>query len=197
MVDSIVACLDGAINPALSREESEPFRINKECAILLKARVCLYEGTWEKYHQGTGFGVSGKDGTDFLALAALRRKLMQLGTAGLDNSSPANTAYWSLFNQLDYPGNPEVLLWKKYDVGLEVTYNLGQYLPNAGGDIGITKSIADSYLCTDGQPISTSSLFGGYDSLRWRFRTVIREWLKPFFFRVIFEPSTVPVAAKT
>ena len=166
VVDSIVACLDDAIDGLKLKNVSEPFRINKECAILLKARVCLYEGTWEKYHQGTAFGVSGRDGTEFLAMAAsAAEQLMQLGSAGLDNSGPDNTVYWSLFNQLDYSANPEVLLWRKYDVGLEVTHNLGQYLPNAGGDIGITRSFADSYLCTDGQPISTSPLFGGYDSL--------------------------------
>jgi hypothetical protein len=56
-------------------------------------------------------------------------------------------------------------MWKKYDVGLEITHYLSQFLPNAGGDIGITKSFIDDYLCTDGQPISVSPLFMGYDSL--------------------------------
>ena len=166
VADSIVACLDEAIAGLKMIGESEPFRINKECALMLKARVCLYEGTWEKYHQGTPFGVPGEDGTEFITLAAsAAEQLMQMGTSSLYNPGPENAPYWSLFNQLDYSGNPEVLLWRKYDVDLEVTHNLGQYLPNAGGDIGITKSMVDSYLCTDGQPISVSPLFGGYDSL--------------------------------
>ncbi len=166
VVDSIVACLDEAISDLMEIGEAEPFRINKETAILLKARICLYEGTWEKYHQGTPFGVTGEDGSEFIAMAAdAAEQLMQMGSVGLDVSGPANASYWSLFNKLDYTGNPEVLLWRKYDVGLEITHNLGQFLPNAGGDIGITKSFTDDYLCTDGQAISTSPLFLGYDSL--------------------------------
>lgn len=29
-------------------------RLNKQCALLIKSRVALYEATFEKYHQGTG-----------------------------------------------------------------------------------------------------------------------------------------------
>ena len=37
-------------------------RINKEAALLLKATIALYEGTWEKYHKGTVFGVADSTG---------------------------------------------------------------------------------------------------------------------------------------
>jgi hypothetical protein len=156
---------DDAIANLNEIDETEPSRINKESALLLKARVCLYEGTWEKYHKDTPFGVAGEDGTDFLEMAAEAvETLMQLGTVGL-YKGPAGAEYWSLFNQLDYTGNPEVLLWKEYDVSLGVFHRLGQYLPNGGGEMGITKSLVDDYLCTDGSPISVSPLFMGNDSI--------------------------------
>jgi hypothetical protein len=165
VVDSINACLDFAIANLKEIPATEPARVNKESALLLKARVCLYEGTWEKYHQGTPFGVTGEDGSVFLQKAAeTAESLMQIGSTGL-YKGPENAEYWSLFNQLDYTGNPEVLLWKRYDVELGVYHLLGQYLPNAGGDMGITKSFVDDYLCTDGKPISVSPLFLGYDSI--------------------------------
>ena len=165
VVDSIIACLDFAIANLKGIQETEPARVNKESALLLKARVCLYEGTWEKYHQGTPFGVTGEDGSVFLQKAAeAAESLMQTGTVGL-YKGPDGAEYWSLFNQLDYMENPEVLLWKKFDVDLGVYHLLGQYLPNAGGDMGITKSFADDYLCIDGKPISVSPLFLGYDSI--------------------------------
>ena len=63
VTDSIIACLDYAIANLKPKSLAEPFRLNKEAAILLKARICLYEGTWEKYHQDTPFGVAGKDGS--------------------------------------------------------------------------------------------------------------------------------------
>ena len=47
-------------------------RVNKETAIVIKARVALFEGTWERYHaaNGTPFAVSGQDGTNFLQMVA-------------------------------------------------------------------------------------------------------------------------------
>ncbi len=165
VADSIVACLDFAIDNLKPMSKSEPFRVNQETALLLKARICLYEGTWEKYHQGSPFGVQGEDGKRFIQMAAdASSRLMQMGTCHL-YTGPAGKEYWSLFNQLDYTGNPEVLMWRKYDVGLGITHYLGQYLPFAAGDIGITKSFIDDYLCTDGKPISVSPFFMGYDSI--------------------------------
>ncbi len=103
--------------------------------------------------------------TSFIQQAAdAAWQLMQTGTAGL-YQGPAGEEYWSLFNQLDYTNNPEVLMWKKYDVNLGIFHYLGQYLPFGAGDIGISKSIVDDYLCTDGKPVSVSPLFMGNDSL--------------------------------
>jgi starch-binding outer membrane protein, SusD/RagB family len=165
VADSIIACLDYAIANLNPRTLAEPFRLNKESAILLKARICLYEGTWEKYHEGTPFGVAGKNGTEFLQKAA--ETSGQLMTMGFGiYKGPAGREYFNLFNQLDYSGNPEVILWKKYDVPLGLFHYINQYLPFGGGDIGVSKSFMDDYLCTDGKPISVSPLFMGYDSIQ-------------------------------
>ncbi len=165
VADSIIACLDYAIDHLNDRNNSEPFRLNKESALLLKARVCLYEGTWEKYHMNTPFGVDDEDGTDFIQMAAdAANQLIQMGTCSI-YTGPAGTEYWSLFNQLDYNDNPEVMLWKKYDVGLNIYHHVSSYLSGAASDIGVSKSLVDDYLCTDGKPISISSGFMGYDSI--------------------------------
>lgn len=165
VTDSIISCLDYAIANLKNIKGTEALRINKESALLLKARVCLYEGTWEKYHQNTPFGVNGEDGSAFISMAAnAAQELMDLGTVGI-YTGPAGEEYWSIFNQLDYTGNPEVLLWKKYDVSLGIYHLLGQYLPYAAGNIGIAKNFVESYLCTDGKPISVSPLYMGNDSL--------------------------------
>jgi hypothetical protein len=165
VVDSINVCLDYAIAHLKNRNDAEPFRINKESALLLKARICLYEGTWEKYHANTPFGVPGEDGTEYIQMAAeMANQLIQQGTANI-YKGPAGTEYWSLFNQLDYSDNPEVFLWKKYDVGLDLIHQVSSYLSGAAGDIGIAKSLVDDYLCTDGKPVSVSPDFKGYNSI--------------------------------
>jgi len=165
VTDSIVACLDYAIANLKPLSLAEPFRLNREAAILLKARICLYEGTWEKYHQNTPFGVTGKDGTKFIQLAAdASDQLIKLGTRSI-YKGPSGQEYFSLFNKLDYSPNQEVILWKKYDVGLGVFHYCSQYIPFGAGNVGVSKSLMDDYLCTDGKPISVSPLFLGYDSI--------------------------------
>lgn len=166
VVDSIIACLDYAIANLKPKSTAESLRLNKEAALLFKARVCLYEGTWEKYHMNTPFGVDSKDGSDYIQMAAdAAYQLMQMNTLSL-YVGPSGKEYFSLFNQIDYSSNSEVILWKKYDVALGVYHWCNQYLPFGAGNIGVSKSFMDDYLCTDGKPISVSPLFQGYDSIQ-------------------------------
>lgn len=166
VADSIIADIDFAIANLKQKSQAEAFRLNKEAALLFKARVCLYEGTWEKYHAGTPFGVAGSNGTKYIQIAAdAAGQLMALGTLSL-YKGPAGKEYFNLFNQVDYSSNPEVIMWKKYDVGLGVYHWCSQYLPFGAGDIGVSKSLFDDYLCTDGKPVSVSPLFAGYDSIQ-------------------------------
>ena len=166
VVDSIVADLDQAIQLMKSGPNEGGTRLNKEIAQLFKARVCLYEGTWEKYHAGDPFGVNGSDGTKYLQLAAsAANDLIESGVYHIYSTGDHKWDYWHLFNQVDYSGNPEIMLWKKYDASLDMTHNHQRYLPRIGGGEGITKGLVDAYLCRDGQPISVSPLYQGDDSL--------------------------------
>jgi starch-binding outer membrane protein, SusD/RagB family len=183
VVDSIITLLDYAIENLKPKGTTEPFRINREAAILMKSRICLYEGTWEKYHAGTPFGVAGMDGTKFILLAeAAANQLMQSATLSL-YKGPQGTEYWSLFNQLDYSSNSEVVLWKKYDVGLGVYHHVSAYLSSGQGDIGIARSLIDSYLCADGKPVSVSPEFMGYDSLEAETRNRDPRLLQSIFMK--------------
>src|SRR5690606_35199079 len=58
VIDAIIEDLDKAIEYMKSGPTEGGTRFNKEIAQLFKSRVCLYEGTWEKYHNGTVFGVT-------------------------------------------------------------------------------------------------------------------------------------------
>lgn len=165
VIDSIISNLDYAIANLKSKSSAAAFRVNKEIALLFKARVCLYEGTWEKYHNGTTFGVQGSDGKAYIQMAAdAADQLIGMNSYSL-YKGPSGQEYWSLFNKLDYSGNPEVMLWGKYDVTLGITNTVARYLPYGQGDIGLSKQLIDQYLCVDGKPISVSPLFMSYDSL--------------------------------
>ncbi|CAL1519412.1 RagB/SusD family nutrient uptake outer membrane protein [Chitinophaga sp. MM2321] len=165
IVDSILHDLDQAIAYLPARAEGPAARLNRETAMLFQSRVALYEGTWEKYHAGTPFGVTGQNGTVYLQKAATvaGELLNNSGGYSLDNVGVPN-AYREIFNQSDYGNSKEVMLWRKFDNAQGLSNRWYLFVP-LGLDRGITKSLVDDYLCTDGQPISSSSRYKGDDSL--------------------------------
>ena len=150
------------LNIAISLMQSFPNisghpRISKEAAQLFKARVALYEGTWEKYHNGTDFGVDGSFGESFLQIAAdAAEDVIDSGVFSL------HTDYSSLFNQVGLSGNSEVILWRDYSsITLGIANVIQKSWPNR---CGYTKFAVDSYLCSDGLPTEVSPLYNDGDN---------------------------------
>ncbi|MDR2148063.1 MAG: RagB/SusD family nutrient uptake outer membrane protein [Tannerella sp.] len=159
VVDSIMFDLDRAVEylPAYS---SYTGRVSRETAMALQARIALYEGTWEKYHDGTAFAAASNQSQKFLQKAAdVAGALITLsessGYPALDNVGVEN-GYRDLFNQSSYANSREVFFWRRYEVGVIAT-NWHRY-SDAGAGRGITKSLIDSYLKADGTPVAS-----GYD----------------------------------
>ncbi|SMO40332.1 RagB/SusD family nutrient uptake outer membrane protein [Solitalea koreensis] len=167
IADSIINDLDKAINLLPTKSKAQTMRINKEIAMGLQSRIALYEGTWEKYHAGSVFGVVGSDGTKYLQkAAAVSDALITSGVHQLDNVGVAD-GYWKLFNQTSQSASKEVMLWRAYSATgtPQLVTNWARYTI-AGAARGLTKNLVDAYLCTDGKPISASSLYKGDDSLK-------------------------------
>jgi starch-binding outer membrane protein, SusD/RagB family len=167
VVDNLLADLDKAVTLLRPRSTATGNRINKEAALVFKSRVALYEGTWQKYHSGTPFGTQGGAATKYLQAAAdAAKQLIDMNTASIYNTGKPDTDYGKLFNSDDLTGITEAILWRRYSVALNMTHNMQRYIPLSGGGTGLTKSLVESYLCTDGQPISLSPLYQGDKSLQ-------------------------------
>ncbi len=166
IADSILADLDHAASLLDPVTKSQPQRIHKDVALIFKARVALYEGSWEKYHNGTPFGVTNPDYAKYFQQAAsAAEQIMSSDYYSISGGSDPKWDYWKLFNQLDLSGNKEVILWRKYDLSLGLTHNGQAYLRLQGGNTGVSKNLVDDYLCSDGTPISVSPLYLGDDSI--------------------------------
>jgi len=165
VIDSVLDDLDSAIAYLPLKASAAPNRLNRECALLFKSRVALFEGTWEKYHASTPFGVEGVDFQKYLQVAAAAAKdLIDLGTAQLYIPDDPYHYFRELYGNTDLSSNPEILLWKKYVTEL----GMGLHIQGAlyqGGDRGLSKSLVESFLCKDGLPIATSPLYKGDDNL--------------------------------
>ena len=133
-VDEAISVLDEGVST---------FRVNKYAALALKARFCLYEGTWRKYHSLSIAG--GKSADDYLQLAAsAAEQIMNSGMYTLASS------YLNLFAEEDADAG-EYILAVKRDITLSLTNNSTAYatMPSQGRP-GLTKKAVDMFLMADG-----------------------------------------------
>lgn len=165
IADRILTDLDQAI--AYLKTEASTARINKYVALAFKSRVALYEGSWQKSHAGTPFGIPSANPDKFFEQAEnAALQVMNAGKYQVAGNSVAD--YVSLFNQSDLSGNPEILFAKNYMLGFNA-HNGQRYFSIIGGATGLSKSLVESYLCADGQPIATSPLYRGDANLNMEF----------------------------
>lgn len=149
-------------------------RLNKMSARLLKSRVALFEGTWEKYHAGTARVPKGPnwpgEKSDYLkdfTYDANTEISYFLGEAMKEAQIVADAHplgdYASMFNSYDLSSKKEVLLWRKYDNAQQVQHHVNTYLQDGGGGAsGFTRSLVESFLMKNGLPIyATGSTYQG------------------------------------
>lgn len=133
-----------------------PGYMNRWSALALKSRICLFEGTWRKYH-------GGADADKWLNEAAKAAKeIIDHRGFSLYSTGNPTTDYRFSYHQKDLKANPEVIYWKKYVDGMN-PHDAHSYWVNGQG--GMTRSALDDYLCTDGLPISLSPLYMGDDNI--------------------------------
>ena len=160
IVDSMLVDLDKAIEYIPAKANVAEGRLSKEAALLFKSRVALFEGSWEKYHDGTVFGVENADYNRYYRIASeAAKQVMDMGTLSLFSTGDPNTSYYELFNENTYVGNPEVILGKTYSLDLGMTHRSQGYLLYRGSRLGLSKDLVDDYLCIDGRPTSAHADF--------------------------------------
>ncbi|WP_431209692.1 RagB/SusD family nutrient uptake outer membrane protein [Puia sp. P3] len=150
VMDSVPADLNFAV--ANLRAVDQPNTVNRDVALALKARVCLWEGTYRKYH--TELNMPNAD----QYLQAAKDAANTLITAGTYTLAPS---YQTAYNSEDLGADKsEMLLYKRYDAGV-LMHSLIAYLYSTSIINGPSKSAVESYLCTDGKPITLSALYQG------------------------------------
>ncbi|MBE7641080.1 RagB/SusD family nutrient uptake outer membrane protein [Salegentibacter sp. BLCTC] len=155
VMDSIIADIDYAIEniPA----EKELNRITKYTALILKARIGLYEGTFRKYH-----GID--DYERFLeGAASAAKELMDSGAYELYTSGGTDRAYLDLFAMEDQ-NTTETILAVDYEFGLR-THDLAYRMTApTQGRWGLAKDLVNSYLMTDGSSFTDQP---GYETMEF------------------------------
>ncbi|MEN8230175.1 MAG: RagB/SusD family nutrient uptake outer membrane protein [Bacteroidota bacterium] len=165
VVDHIITDLDSAIHYLTEERIEKGTRINRWYALGFQSRVALYEGSWERYHAGSAFGVDNPDPDKYFTRAvAAAEEVMNSGRFEIYSTGNPEKDYYDFFVLPDYSGSKSVMFWEKFSIALDKTNKINVLGIYPKGE-GLTKDLIDSYLCTDGDPITVSPLFGGYDTL--------------------------------
>lgn len=151
VVDSIMA--DLAFAATHMKEGESRTQITRWAALALQARTALHEGTFRKYHDELGLA----DWQGYLQTAVQAcEDILQHGPFTL---SPT---YGELFNSSDLSKNPEVILFRDYDIGKEMFNNTKIVFDYS---FGLSQDLINAYLYLneDGTTTPYTSL-PGYES---------------------------------
>lgn len=164
LMDSVLNIINFAVDH-LPEGKAPDGRINKDMANFLKMRICLFEGTFRKYHSNLNLPDANKFLNECITAA---QAIISTGHYELYTGAGAKS-YFKMFTFCKTPqtdGNTEAILARTYDgdkAGTAHFRYFEQNQPRKYGSFGASKAMLDEYLCVDGKTIENSSLFEGYD----------------------------------
>ena len=140
-------------------------RLTNDAARTQLARVCLYYGTYKKYHNETGAPTS----EELLQKAiSITNDIMATGNYDIVKGSDAGCGQMALedyplyysnqFIQEDLTTNKECILARIYLDGV-LMHETARQAGSLG--TGLSKDFVESFLCKDGKPISVSDQYKG------------------------------------
>src|SRR5690606_21124156 len=106
VVSNMIADLDFAIEHL--PEESSANRLTKYAALAFKTELCLFEGTFRKYHN------LGNHETLIRQAADAAESIMDSGLFSLFTTGNPASDYYDLFVQYDLSNNPEAIMSIQY-----------------------------------------------------------------------------------
>lgn len=147
----IIEDLDFAITWLPEKDKEEANRLNRDIARHIKARVCLHEGTYYKYHSELGYAYE-----DLLKQAEKETdKLITDGHYSIYKTGDTKHDYYNMFIMEDKKNLSEALLYIDYSYPTR-THNMGHGAVEAGA--GFSKDFVDCFLYTDGRPKALTTL---------------------------------------
>ncbi|TLX70375.1 RagB/SusD family nutrient uptake outer membrane protein [Labilibacter sediminis] len=184
VMDSVLADLNFAVLHA--EESSSKNKVTKWSALALKSRICLYEGTWRKYHPEAGL----PDADKFLNEAASAAKeVISNSTYSIYNTGNIKD-YYNLFNAEEATSS-EVIMAIDLAEGNISDYNKN-FTTTSVGTRGITKSLVHEYLNSDGTPFNSTENVSWFDEFTNRDPRLAQTSMPPNFNRIDETETVLP-----
>ncbi|MFT3948014.1 MAG: RagB/SusD family nutrient uptake outer membrane protein [Agriterribacter sp.] len=155
VMDSVLADINFACENIDDAKDNSCSNVTKWVALALKARICLFEGTFRKYH--TDLSLSGTSATWLTAAADAAEEIINSGNYSLLSGNPS-ADYRSLFIS-ETPVAQEVLLASVYDNSLQKWHASTYWYnsPTTGSRLSLDKYFVNTYLNIDGSRFTDNS----------------------------------------
>lgn len=145
VMSKVIEDLDFAIEHLSATKEI--YRVTEWTALALKSRVCLFEGTFRKYH--------GLNDADYYLAECVSAAGTFIEKSGYSIYRSGNTPYLSLFASINAIGS-EVILARAFNTAIGLKHDVNGYLTGTTmGRPGMLKNIANMYLMKDGTPFTS------------------------------------------
>lgn len=153
VMDSVLADLDYAIANLRINNESSRSTITKDVANALKSRICLFEGTFRKYH--TQLNLQGTSATWLNHAAAASKAVMDRNAYTINTNGGPGVSYRLVFTS-NAPVATEVLLASISDQTLNVLNDANWWWTSGtyGAKASFTRTFINTYLNIDGTPFT-------------------------------------------
>jgi hypothetical protein len=163
VMDSVLADLNFAVDNLRAPTENTRSLITRYVASAFKSRVCLFEGTVRKYHNGTNeiaAGLGTTANTWLTEAAAAAQLVMDKGGYVLNTASGTDKSYRQLFISTA-PVAGEIILSAVADAALNVLNDANWWWTSAtyGSRVSLIRSFVNTYLNIDGTPFTSNPAY--------------------------------------
>lgn len=155
VMDSVLADIDYATANIRPNVDATRSTVTRDVAFALKSRICLFEGTFRKYHTQLNLQTTA---TNWLNNAASASKvLMDKGTYSINTSGGVGNSYRLVFTNPTPVAN-EVLLSSICDLTLNVLNDANWWWTSGtyGAKASFTRTFINTYLNLDGTPFTNN-----------------------------------------
>ncbi len=144
VMDSILADINYAVANMGDMYADSRTAYNVHVANAIKAQVCLFEGTYAKYHlkdteRANKYLTEAKTASE----ALIKNEMFAL--------TPGAEGYRANYNSLDLAGNTEMIMYKQYLESAKLRHATQDYCCGSTPTNGMTKAAFNSYLMADGK----------------------------------------------
>ncbi len=155
VMDSVLADINYACNNIKATSETTRSLITKYVAYALKSRICLFEGTFRKYHPELGLASTADFWLNEAVSAA--KTIMDAGVYSLYTGGGSKKAYRALFTSTK-PVTSEVILAIIFDETLNETHDANWWWTSGtyGSKASFIRSFINTYLKEDGTPFTNT-----------------------------------------